>query len=244
MTRLVRLYPRRWRDRYEAELIDLLEQRPLSLGASIDLIRGALDAHVHPQAETVPMPWTHRLPGIAVLATGLLWCAAVLIAISMEGSAADQLIGLAAMAVLLGLPGDYMMAYGRRIAAAFGAIALGVVVMFATPWEFAVVVFVAVVALTLGGTLTMAAIRAEIGTTRRWILLVGTVIAPIVLATPIAIGGVGDEAFGRVAAFLIALPYGCAWALLGIRLLVRGSPTIIDPPPSTSGPAVRQEIHA
>jgi hypothetical protein len=81
MTRLVRLYPRPWRDRYEAELIDLLELRPLSLGDALDLVHGAIDAHLHPQAEPV-MRWTHRLRGVVALTTGLMWVAAIVIASS------------------------------------------------------------------------------------------------------------------------------------------------------------------
>jgi hypothetical protein len=48
---LLRLYPRAWRERYGEELSALLEaQRPLSLGALADLLRGALAAHFHPLA--------------------------------------------------------------------------------------------------------------------------------------------------------------------------------------------------
>lgn len=49
MTRLLALYPRAWRDRYEAEFLILLAERPPSLGDRLDTARGALDAHLHPQ---------------------------------------------------------------------------------------------------------------------------------------------------------------------------------------------------
>ena len=49
MSRLLRLYPRGWRARYGDELADLVASRPLGLGGSIDLVRGALDAHRHPE---------------------------------------------------------------------------------------------------------------------------------------------------------------------------------------------------
>jgi hypothetical protein len=42
---LTRLYPRAWRQRYEAEFVALLEQQPLTLGIILDVVRGALDAH-------------------------------------------------------------------------------------------------------------------------------------------------------------------------------------------------------
>jgi hypothetical protein len=55
MKRLVRLYPRAWRERYGAELADLLGRRRASLGEAIGLIRGALDAHLHPSLTRAPM---------------------------------------------------------------------------------------------------------------------------------------------------------------------------------------------
>ena len=43
--------------------------------------------------------------------------------------------------------------------------------------------------------------------------------------------GFTDESVARQFVF-VAIPYGVAWALIGIRMVVRGSPTIVDPPPS------------
>jgi len=46
---LLRLYPRAWRERYGEELSAHLEaERPLRVGVVADLVRGALDAHLHP----------------------------------------------------------------------------------------------------------------------------------------------------------------------------------------------------
>jgi hypothetical protein len=46
---LLRLYPRAWRERYGEELSAQMEaQRPLRIGVVADLVRGALDAHLHP----------------------------------------------------------------------------------------------------------------------------------------------------------------------------------------------------
>ncbi len=46
VTRLLRAYPRWWRDRHEDELALLLEARPPDLRARFDLLRGAFDAHL------------------------------------------------------------------------------------------------------------------------------------------------------------------------------------------------------
>lgn len=45
---LVRFYPSTWKRRYGAELEDFLGAQPLSFSLALDLLRGALDAHLHP----------------------------------------------------------------------------------------------------------------------------------------------------------------------------------------------------
>jgi hypothetical protein len=45
----VALYPYAWRARYAAELEGLLEVREVSFGTFLDLVRGAVDAHVNPR---------------------------------------------------------------------------------------------------------------------------------------------------------------------------------------------------
>lgn len=48
---LLRLYPSAWRERYGEELLALIEtQGPLGLGAWLDLLQGAVVAHLHPLA--------------------------------------------------------------------------------------------------------------------------------------------------------------------------------------------------
>jgi hypothetical protein len=46
---LVRLYPSAWRERYGAELEDLLDTQPDSPRVIVDVLLGAVDAHVHPE---------------------------------------------------------------------------------------------------------------------------------------------------------------------------------------------------
>ncbi|MFL5686684.1 MAG: hypothetical protein ACJ77D_11580 [Chloroflexota bacterium] len=62
----IRLYPRAWRDRYEDELLAVLESRSFTRRTKVDLVRGALDAHVHPL--TPPSP-----PFVAALIAGTAW---------------------------------------------------------------------------------------------------------------------------------------------------------------------------
>lgn len=65
-TSLIGLYPRTWRDRYGDEMAALIEARRLRRRDRIDLVRGALDAWLHP-------PEPSRVPVIAALIGGGLW---------------------------------------------------------------------------------------------------------------------------------------------------------------------------
>jgi hypothetical protein len=46
---LLNLYPATWRRRYGEELEELIGKRPLTVSLALDLARGALDAHLHPE---------------------------------------------------------------------------------------------------------------------------------------------------------------------------------------------------
>jgi hypothetical protein len=79
---LLRLYPTAWRARYEAEVSAVLEARGTRLLDGWDLLRAALDAHLHPVAlghvptaagrTGVPL----RMAGWAALIGGALWAVA------------------------------------------------------------------------------------------------------------------------------------------------------------------------
>jgi hypothetical protein len=60
------LYPRRWRARYGEEMAALLDARPATWRDRRDLVRGALDAWLHP-------PTPSRIPAVAAIAGGGLW---------------------------------------------------------------------------------------------------------------------------------------------------------------------------
>jgi hypothetical protein len=48
---LLNLYPRAWRNRYEAEFRAMLEEHPVSAMEAIDIALGAVDAHLQPQRD-------------------------------------------------------------------------------------------------------------------------------------------------------------------------------------------------
>jgi hypothetical protein len=63
---LLRLYPGRWRARYGEEMTALLETSPVGWHDRLDLVRGAIDAWLHP-------PTPSRTPALAALVGGGLW---------------------------------------------------------------------------------------------------------------------------------------------------------------------------
>jgi hypothetical protein len=63
---LLRLYPRGWRERHGEEMLALLEDRPPSVADRLDLVRGALDARLHPAEAS-------RLPALAAITGGAAW---------------------------------------------------------------------------------------------------------------------------------------------------------------------------
>lgn len=80
MSALVRLYPRPWRERYESEFLALLASRPPSIGDRVDIVRGAVDARLHPELSGNPGERPGRTPperiaAAASLAAGALWLA-------------------------------------------------------------------------------------------------------------------------------------------------------------------------
>jgi hypothetical protein len=52
---LLRLYPSHWRQRYEEEVGALVDAAPLSVGLVVDLLRGAFEAHAHPELGAPPL---------------------------------------------------------------------------------------------------------------------------------------------------------------------------------------------
>ena len=76
MSRLLTLYPRTWRERYEDEFRGLITERPPTPVDRIDIVRGALDAHIHPQLPSAPRIPDRRgvwpLVGFAMIVVALI----------------------------------------------------------------------------------------------------------------------------------------------------------------------------
>jgi len=69
--RLVRLYPEAWRQRYGDEFAAVLEQQPASVVEVLDIVWGAMDAHLFPQAPEGRFRMFTRIAGLAALTAGI-----------------------------------------------------------------------------------------------------------------------------------------------------------------------------
>ena len=206
---ILRLYPRDWRDRYEAEVTAMLELAHVGRRGRIDLARGALDARLHARS---------RLPGVAALVCGGLWTfigAGVIaqpVPPDWPGHPQETLpaasVGVAAGALAsVGLWGRRSDASGRR-----GAIAVLVGLGMQAVW--AVALLAAFLGILGSGELGAAQAVGAVG-----VLLVGLV---VLASGDVPVGGLlvlGPTwmLFGWPIAWLA---YGFAWTLAGVIVLV------------------------
>jgi hypothetical protein len=210
---LLRLYPTSWRDRYESEILAVLEQLDLGPRGRFDLARGAIDAHLH--APT-------RMPAIAALLAGGLWTFAG-VGIVAQPTPPDwpgyliEALPLAIVAVVSGgLAAVGCWAIRSDDAGRLGTVAVLVAIAGHIVWVIAL--GCALVGLGYGPPTAVAQDVAAIGT-----LLVGI---GLLRGGEGLVGGL--LAFGAalmVFAWPIAwLGFGLAWTLIGVLLLVAFDP--------------------
>ena len=240
--RLLRLYPRAWRDRYGDEFAELLAARPPSLRDRLDIVRGALDARVHPQVGS-PQPERtvavrDRVLAMGGVTAGLLFSvwAGVIIAIQPRwgamGSVDETVLGvsygagmlgaLLGVAVLLGLAFRHID--DMRAKGAFGAAiaAVGYLMLMSESGTYAMVLLV-------GGTLLMSVgLARAVG----WLPALAMLVATAFMAAALFgfVGGDGQELLW----LWMLVVYGPAWMLLGINLRKGVRTTTRVPPPVTA----------
>lgn len=174
MSALIRLYPQAWRDRYGEELHDLVAGRSVGIVGRLDLVRGALDAHRHPELVDLSVPdptatapvsrqrfedlRVARRLGIGSLVGAVVWVVGWIVAANgplvVDGDhsyrdGADAMpIVLGAMILLsAGLIGQLIRLPARAIVARVGAL----VALLAAPiWALAPWVLVSGVAVLAG----------------------------------------------------------------------------------------------
>jgi hypothetical protein len=217
---ILRLYPVQWRQRYADEVDALLADRPPGVRNRVDLLGGAIDAHLHPW-------WVPAWPVVAAATGGIAWTFAGAIALGQPappdwpGYLAETLpVFLAAVPLLMLAALGASTRLGNRDPR---AVRLGrpVVVLGSVAWT----VLLAIATANLGGGAPLA--------------IAATAVAAGTLLLAIGLLGAGDwaPAIALLAASLCLLvpatwapvAYGAAWTAAAVAQL-------LDPRP-TGGPA-------
>ncbi|HEY8987895.1 MAG TPA: hypothetical protein VIM39_02665 [Candidatus Limnocylindrales bacterium] len=221
MSRLLRLYPAAWRQRYLVEVSDLLADRPPGFRSQIDLARGALDAWLHPQVVATATPDEREEPlmgsltasGLAVVG-GAMWIAAGLVinAAPMNPSdgykdATAGLIVLVAGAILTALAAIRFAtssSAGSRVIQVTAVAMLVLAVVIIAPWPLMIVGFFGyAVATVVFGLLLASTLNQSLGGA----LALAALILP---ATNM-----------QDARALMTIPLGLAWIAVGALVLRR-----------------------
>jgi hypothetical protein len=226
MSRLVALYPRRWRDRYGDEFLALMADRPPALRDRLDIVRGALDARLDPQLhgpELVPdRAGFATLAGFGVLLAALTIAANGPLHFDEYGSYRDG--GAAALPHALA---TCLLAFGlfrllsRLPANAQLARAAGWIAIVAGPlWSVMPWMPLAALPFFLG-TIGLAIGAAQAHVISRWLAaaIAGVLILPVVayaatFVVPWYVMRQSGPNFGVIIASL-----GALYLLVGLRLL-------------------------
>ena len=223
MSRIVRLYPAAWRERYETEFLSLLDERPPTLLDRLDIIRGAIDARVHPQVapgagEPESGAAGMRRAGATAVLGGVFWALAGLAfygapyiddlgykdsgAVVLLGAAAAASTGLGAVMMLRRMARRSIPLWGSAAAILLGAIGL------ALPWPILLIGYFGIVI----GTLVFGLVGAA---------RLGSAYVLVGVGGLLALGFNIED--GRA---LMLLPLGAAWIVAGALTARGGIPVL------------------
>jgi hypothetical protein len=211
VARYVRLYPRAWRDRYGDELEAVLEEDGLGLRTRLDLVRGAVDAHLHPGT---PTPW----PVVAVLtasafAVAHAWALATQPVPTDWPGYLEEALPLIIASVVALIPG--VVGLWLKLGDADGAMGrIGVILAVVGYVAWLVALLAAATRLAYGPLTAAASTVAMVGTAALGIALVGRsrlVLGALLAAASLA--GVAPPALGWRA-------FAVAWTAIAAVLLV------------------------
>jgi hypothetical protein len=208
---LIALYPRAWRERYGDELAAILVAEPPGLRARLDLVRGALDAHLHPAVPS-PLPVAAALTASALAVAHAIALGVQPVPTDWPGYLEDALpliIGSVA-AMLPALVGLWLKLGDRD--GAIGRVGIALAIVGHAAWLVALVAALAHVA--YGPLTAAAATLAMAGTAALGVALVGR--------TRVLLGClVAGAALAGIAPSAIAWPaLAAAWTGVAILLVV------------------------
>lgn len=215
MNRLLRLYPRAWRDRYLDEMSDLLAARAPSFRDRIDLIAGAVDAWMHPQVTARPReePESIMRPTAAFalfVIGGALWAAGGIVQAmapyGVEGykeSTGVMIVIAGSLVTALGAIGRAWAPDASRLYRRCAAVMLVFALLIMAPWPILALGFFGYVFATVGFGLLLAESRQFAG------LL-------LALAALVAVSFNTENAMA-----FAAVPLGLAWIGVGVTPALR-----------------------
>jgi hypothetical protein len=123
ITKLLKLYPRAWRARYEDELGELVANQAVTPRLLADLLRGILDAHLHPQLVAPSFAGAARSLPVPIVPTVVLAAAFVVLALSLRPSGVASSLNSVTRAPSVADPGRVLEfvsyddpTYGYRLA--------------------------------------------------------------------------------------------------------------------------------
>lgn len=209
MSALLRLYPGTWRARYGDEMEALLDDRRPSVRERFDLIRGALDAWLHP-----PLP--SRVPGIAALLGGGLWtiAAAALFAQPVPPDWPGYLVELIPLALVAALS-LFVATTGCLLRAGEDSdrlMRMATVILLTGNLAWTVMLAATLLGAVGGALLAAAQTSAMLGAMAVGLILVRARDQPIgflVLAAPVAL---------LIPSTVAWFAFGAAWTAIGIAL--------------------------
>ena len=222
MSRLLRLYPAAWRERYGAELQDLLLERPPTTRDQVDLARGALDARLHPQVHAHrseqdgdDMTPRNITAGIGAVVGGGIWVASGLLINASKfdpatgyREASSAILVLVVGAVVSGVAAIALATTspaGRKAGIAMVVLAL----LIALPWPLPLVGIFGYAAATI---VFGVAFTREFGQP---------------LGIPLAIAGLLLPSMNlQDERALLTIPLGLAWLAIGALAVLRPAPTL------------------
>jgi hypothetical protein len=222
MSRLVSLYPRVWRDRYEAEFLGLIAERPMTLFERFDIVRGALDARLHPQVrqsrEAAPSPpgrddlRVARRLGLAAVIGAPFWLTAFAVMMMgpirhddygayRDGGAAFPIFFAAIVLLVAGLLGHLIrLPAGARLARGSAMAAIPFLLLFGTGpwmWPFGLISIVLLLVLAVSG------LRAGAWPAGASLAVVASCIG-VVMVVGIALAVAGGDRMAAGAFFVVA----------------------------------------
>jgi hypothetical protein len=239
VSRLLRLYPGAWRDRYGEEFLALLAERPSSFADRVDIVRGALDARLQPQ-----IPGPDRVPdrsGLATLAGfGFLVLAMILwasgpIHYDDYGSYRDGAAAHPYFLAAFGLLSFGIFRLMKRLSLGWDALPRSGVlaIIFATAWSVGPWMWLFGVAfLACLVTLAIGLRRLRLMSTLAVLAIGGVAIVPVVaFAAMLFLPWYALRESGLNFVIIMA-PLSCLWLIVGVDLLRGSSRPVLEPIPS------------